>query len=237
MGPCAAWAPHAATGSSLTCTQTWLRKSCGTAGCLPWRSSIRPEGPQEFAYIPDDLLSLLYPLPEGTQPAGRPGGPGGAPRQSSLPASASSTTPRPCSPGCAWAWLWLSWGGIFPVRARGGWRAYPIEPQVLQTLLAEAGLLTVEGAALPEAVKAFLEAPRAEALATLARAWLPSLVLNELRQLPGLRFDGEWQNDPRRTRESHPGVLSQPACRDLVEPHRAYRGDQGDRPRFPAPVR
>ncbi len=60
----------------------------------------------------------------------------------------------------------------------------------------------------PETVKAFLEAPRAEALAALGRAWLPSTAFNELRQLPGLRFDGEWQNDPRRTRESILGFLA-----------------------------
>ena len=167
-----------------------------------------PEGPQEFAYIPDDLLSLLYPLPEGTQPPpGRPAAP--AERLIVEPASErildhATTLLAGLRLGMAMAEL----GRYIPGESEGAVPAYPIEPQVLQTLLAEAGLLTVEGAALPEAVKAFLEAPRAEALATLARAWLPSIVFNELRQLPGLRFDGEWQNDPRRTRESILGFLA-----------------------------
>ena len=167
-----------------------------------------PEGPQEFAYIPDDLLSLLYPLPEGTQPPpGRPATP--AERLIVEPASErildhATTLLAGLRLGMAMAEL----GQYIPGESEGAVPAYPIEPQVLQTLLAEAGLLTVEGAALPEAVKAFLEAPRAEALATLARAWLPSIVFNELRQLPGLRFDGEWQNDPRRTRESILGFLA-----------------------------
>ena len=35
----------------------------------------------------------------------------------------------------------------------------------------------------------------------LADAWLESESFNELRQLPGLVFEGEWQNQPVVTRE------------------------------------
>jgi len=53
----------------------------------------------------------------------------------------------------------------------------------------------------PEKVKTFLEAPRHEAMQMLADAWLESESFNELRQLPGLVFEGEWQNQPLVTRE------------------------------------
>jgi len=45
-----------------------------------------------------------------------------------------------------------------------------------------------------------LEHPRGKALALLARAWHHSPTFNELRILPGLVFEGEWQNDPLRAR-------------------------------------
>jgi hypothetical protein len=54
---------------------------------------------------------------------------------------------------------------------------------------------------LPEPVKAFLEAPRKDALASLVKAWKPSATFNELRQLAGLSFEGEWKNEPLVTRE------------------------------------
>lgn len=53
----------------------------------------------------------------------------------------------------------------------------------------------------PEAVKTFLEAPREAALASLVDAWQSSETFNELRLLPGLAFEGAWDNQPLVTRE------------------------------------
>jgi hypothetical protein len=53
----------------------------------------------------------------------------------------------------------------------------------------------------PEAVKAFLESPRQAALASLVEAWQTSETFNELRLLPGLAFEGAWDNQPLVTRE------------------------------------
>jgi len=63
-------------------------------------------------------------------------------------------------------------------------------------LLAAAGLLDEAGVPKPEPTRRFLEASRAEELAILARTWLDSAEFNELRIIPGLRVEGEWQNDP-----------------------------------------
>ncbi len=53
----------------------------------------------------------------------------------------------------------------------------------------------------PEAVKTFLESPREAALASLVEAWQSSETFNELRLLPGLAFEGAWDNQPLVTRE------------------------------------
>lgn len=53
----------------------------------------------------------------------------------------------------------------------------------------------------PEAVKTFLESPRKAALASLVEAWQSSETFDELRLLPGLAFEGAWENQPLVTRE------------------------------------
>ncbi len=53
----------------------------------------------------------------------------------------------------------------------------------------------------PEAVKTFLESPREAALESLVEAWQTSETFNELRLLPGLAFEGAWDNQPLVTRE------------------------------------
>lgn len=54
----------------------------------------------------------------------------------------------------------------------------------------------------PEAVKSFLEMPRAEALASLVKAWKDSPDFNELRQIHGLICEGEWKNPVLATRNA-----------------------------------
>jgi len=61
--------------------------------------------------------------------------------------------------------------------------------------------IIVDGAPQPEPVKNFLEASRPKALEMLVGAWQDSDSFNELRQIPGLSFEGEWKNEPLVTRE------------------------------------
>jgi hypothetical protein len=93
----------------------------------------------------------------------------------------------------------------------------PISARVLREFLAAAGILTEPlsatpppesrgggrdaGPLNPECVRSFLEASRPEALSVLAQAWRTGENFNELRQLPGLAFEGEWSNQPLVTRE------------------------------------
>ena len=64
-----------------------------------------------------------------------------------------------------------------------------------------AAKILVNGVPQPEPVKNFLEAPRAKALEMLVGAWQDSGDFNELRMIPGLSCEGEWQNRPLETRE------------------------------------
>ncbi|HUE99629.1 MAG TPA: helicase-associated domain-containing protein [Anaerolineales bacterium] len=152
------------------------------------------KGPQEFAYIPDDLLSLLSQEPreehedenesENAEPLGRAASPGEKGQE--IPASDSildDTTTL----------LAAFRLGIKPPETK-------IPTKILQALLQSADLM--RGAApQPEPVKAFLESPRANALAFLQNAWIESDTFNELRLMPGIISEGEWKNQPQETRE------------------------------------
>lgn len=72
----------------------------------------------------------------------------------------------------------------------------------LEALTQAAGLVSPAGALEPEKIRHFLEAPRGTALTALVKAWLDSNRLNELRLLPGLKFEGSWQNDPFAARHT-----------------------------------
>jgi hypothetical protein len=79
-----------------------------------------------------------------------------------------------------------------------------IRKEVLVAFLAAGKLIEEKGEKFelsPNAVKSFFEMPRAQALEQLAEAWQKSESFNELRQLPGLSFEGAWMNVPLETRE------------------------------------
>ncbi|HLO14948.1 MAG TPA: helicase-associated domain-containing protein [Anaerolineales bacterium] len=151
------------------------------------------KGPQEFAYVPDDLLSLLNRQEreedmeeEGkhAEPLGRAASPGE--RGQEIPANDSilddATT--------LLAALRL---GIEPPETK-------IPTNMLQTLLQSANLIK-ESIPQPEPVKVFLESRRADALASLQNAWIESESFNELHLVPGIICEGEWKNQPQETRE------------------------------------
>src|SRR5215216_102791 len=153
------------------------------------------KGPQEFAYIPDDLLSLLNleeQEPEENledkakqvEPIGRAASPGE--KGQDIPASDfildDATT--------LLAALRL---GIEPPETK-------ISTKTLQSLLQAANLLK-GSTPQPEPIKSFLEASRPNALTMLQDAWLESDSFNELWQMPTIVCEGEWRNPPQETRE------------------------------------
>lgn len=154
------------------------------------------KGPQEFAYIPDDLLTIISlrdtksaEITNGqnsgeASPLGRAASPGEKGQE--IPANDfildDATT--------LLAALRL---GIEPPATR-------VPTKVLQALLQAANLVK-ETVPQPEPVKVFLESSRTDALDSLQSAWLESESFNELRLMPGIVCEGEWKNQPQETRE------------------------------------
>jgi hypothetical protein len=172
------------------------------------------KGPQEFAYIPDDLLSLISQrdthLPdllsksgtvprentekkqektsqtsvEDNEPLGRAASPGE--RGQEIPANDAILDD-------ATTLLAALRLGIEPPETK-------IPTKVVQALL-QSAILIKGSTPQPEPVKVFLESPRAQALVLLQNAWIESESFNELRLMPGIICEGEWKNQPQETRE------------------------------------
>ena len=157
-----------------------------------------PPQPQEFAFVPDEWLPFYQSrAPAGVAPLGEP-------------ASAEEAAhPMPANDhildlACTLlAGLRLG----YSLEALAGQDSWEPPPPLLLSLLREAGLVDAGGQPVSDAVGAFLEAPRPQALLVLARAWLGSSAFNELRQLPGLTFEGDWENDPVQARRTLLGWL------------------------------
>ncbi len=165
------------------------------------------KGPQEFAYIPDDLLELISNDQEedtektDAQDESEPG-----------PIAENEALGRPASPGEKGqemladdsilddATTFLAALRIGKTLEADSSLYSQARVAVLQNLLASAKLI-VNNTLQTEAVKAFLERPRRDALKILQDAWIESDFFNELRLVPGIVCEGEWKNQPQETRE------------------------------------
>jgi Helicase conserved C-terminal domain len=158
-----------------------------------------PPEPQEYAYIPEDLLALLEPLSiENALPAGNP-----APTESYahiLPASL-----RILDDACTLLAALRS-GQSLPNVEKS---MLSIPAKVLTTLCRAAGLIDEEYNPDTEKLRLFLEAEPLQTLEILVKAWQTSFNFNDLRFIPGLIFEGEWQNAPLQTRTTILSMLEQ----------------------------
>jgi hypothetical protein len=149
-----------------------------------------PDGPMEFAYIPEDLLPII-------SFAGRAG-------LVSLGRTASSyerahiMLVNDCILDHACTLLAALRVNI---PQADQFLDTSISVEALKSLLTCAGLVDGRGFPRPDETRAFLEASRGGALALLANTWLNSSTFNELSLLPNLGMESEWQNDPLRTRQ------------------------------------
>jgi hypothetical protein len=173
-----------------------------------------PNGLQEFAFIPDDLLQLIqHGERNGTWLTAQETSEEDEVEEQEIAIEPpnfvenSEVLGRPASPGekahpiPAIDFL-LDDATTMLAALRLGIEVPDIQipAQVLEGFLKSAKIILKAGPK-PEKVKIFLEAPRETAMQMLADAWLESDTFNELRQLPGLTFEGEWKNQPLVTRE------------------------------------
>ena len=160
-----------------------------------------PEGPQEFACLPAEFKTLL-PIPEA--PSGEKLG---RAAKAGDRAVVISATDRILDHACTLlAALRLGFSEEKLVELSTAWQpagvvtTCPMTAAALEGLLSAVGLLDASAMPNPDNTRHFLELPRDKALAQLVRSWSHSPGYNELRLIPGLVFEGEWQNDPLRAR-------------------------------------
>ena len=156
-------------------------------------------GAQEFAYIPDDLRSLIPAAPtkethpgisEGLPLLGRAATPG----ERTHPLSADD---RLLDHICT-----LLASHRLQIDPTEQFSDAPAELlPFATTLLHTANLLDPGGLPDVEAARTHLEAERGAALAQLFQAWRDSEKHNDLHHVPHLQPEGQWHNDPFRTRK------------------------------------
>ncbi len=160
-----------------------------------------PSGPEEFAYIPGDLLALIATLDKTALPkpaVHKLGRPATATERSHLRPVSDRILDDACTFLAARRIGLLA--GDLPLE----W-SLPVE--FLEALLAAAGLLDETGAADPEASRAFLELPRSEALVRLFGVWRTNKKINDLTLIPHLQAEGAWENDSQNARQIILGFL------------------------------
>ncbi len=208
-------------------------KPASTAEALYYRGLLAraffddDKGPQEFVYIPDDLLEELYnifdeevvdepvevkaDLPEETavevEALGRPASPGEKGRE----ILADDSILDDATTYLAALRMNMESNGLPLVRQE--------QAPELQSLLTAARLIR-KNVPQAEAVKNFLECPRSEALKILQDAWIESDTFNELWLMPGIVCEGEWRNNPQETREFLLNLLDAHSGRQVVESER-----------------
>jgi len=140
-------------------------------------------GPQEFAYIPEDLLPFVPShASNGTATA-------------AIGRAATTAEHKHATPADDRV---LDEATTLLAALRMG-EPTNADP-VLRNLLECAGILKA-GVPQAEHVKAFLETPRDAALRMLASAWRASEAFDELRLVPGLICEGPWLRPARSARE------------------------------------
>jgi len=159
-----------------------------------------PAGPEEFAYIPEDLLAQIHLAGDrGTQRMGR---------QASTAeyVQASLANDRILDHACTLlVALRMGISLLGPISTQLG---EELTPDILKSILAGSGIISENGLPQQKPVRIFLEASRVEALVGLVQSWKHSNQFNELRLLPNLSTDGNWENEPVRTRQAILGFLS-----------------------------
>lgn len=152
------------------------------------------EGPEEYAYIPDDLLEFL-PYPRSSEeflfvrPASRTD-------RKHVILSTDAIVDDACTLLAALR-VNLTEQDLSILKLP---ECIPWKP--LYAILMSGDLIDGAGYTQSDRVRSVLEMPRSQAFMFLAQAWLHSSNCNDLHLIPGLIAEGEWHNNPLRTRQT-----------------------------------
>jgi hypothetical protein len=155
-----------------------------------------PAGPQEFAYIPDDMISLM---PLGRLSTKQVFGRSAYPSEKSVVFPVSDYLIDDVCTYLAAVRLELP-EDLIPLHHYPGTHSYL--SKFLQAIAISLGLMDAQGTLLSDSIREFLEGDRADALHKLVQNWSASSTINELTFLPQISLEGEWKNDPIQTRRN-----------------------------------
>ncbi len=161
-----------------------------------------PRGPEEFAYIPENLLPFLRD--EGLTPSEvhHSQVPLGRPATAAEKAHRIAANDRVLDDACTLLAARRMAQSVEQLDL-----AWSVPVPALRAILAAAGVLDVQGDVVLDKAKTFLEMARGQALAQLVSQWRSSELFNELVLIPHLLFEGKWANQPRETREKVLSIL------------------------------
>lgn len=161
-----------------------------------------PSGPQEFLFLPTDLLPLLpAPNAEVARSLGHPAPTPSWSQPATLAAADDATT--------LLASLRRRAAKDLPLEAERAahlarFLLQPAAADLLLTVLLEAGLISGPPyQPQPQSVRAFLDLTRLQAVRRLFHAWLASTTWNDLAHVPALSSpSGRWPNQPLLARQT-----------------------------------
>ena len=81
------------------------------------------------------------------------------------------------------------------------WKNWGLISNFVSKLAFEDGLVDRKGIPVTESLPVFFQLDRNAILRKWLAIWIKSTEINDLKLLPGLLFEGEWQNDPCRPRQ------------------------------------
>ena len=149
-----------------------------------------PPEPREFVFIPDEIAAATSPANQNHWIHSLKTIPAGALRVEHLADS------RLVDHLTDWLAA-LRMGRTLPAET---WKHWPEGQSFLARLASEIGLTDLQNAPIPEVLQAFFQTPRESVLRDCFSSWNSSIIHNDLQNLPGLVFEGSWQNDPLKTR-------------------------------------
>ncbi len=156
------------------------------------------EGPQEFAYVPDEFLGLLAhdAISNHEEPPTRPA----TSSERRYIVLANDYLVDDICTALAGFRLGYPFDEIDGFLISSKNLPYRLTAKIIFDFAAALGLLNPSKVLLPDPIRHFLEITPENALLELTRSWVKSQEINELKMLPGVIAEGEWKNDPLTTR-------------------------------------